>query len=56
MCLEEWETDFKVNRILTARSFTASFVVLNIVRNLGECFALNTSRNKMCLQTDEQYC
>lgn len=56
VCLEEWETAFKANRILTARSFTASFVVLNIVRNLGECFALNTSRNKMCLQTDEQYC
>jgi len=42
MCLEEWETDLKVNRISTA-----SFIVLNSVRSLGKSFALNTSENKM---------
>lgn len=47
MCLEEWETDLKVNRILQHVGFPASFIVLKIVRSLGKCFALNTSRNKM---------
>lgn len=41
------------NKILTAHNSTAGFIILNTVRNQ---FALNMSRNKMCLRTDEQYC